>query len=125
MKKPPTVVEGKVHKREEEPASRPIGADQDEVTASTESTEPISPARARATDQSVKRATHGLIRLESLRRLRHRVRRVFYATLILGAIAGLCYLFGGDAPMDWLRDCWREIEAKLIPVFTEGRIFSD
>ena len=106
-----------MHKREDEPTSPPSGADKDAVTASSE---PVSPARARAADQIVKRARNGLIRLETRRRYRVLARRFFYALLIAGAIYAVWYFLADDAPIELLKGYWQEIKAKLIPVLYES-----
>ena len=86
------------------------------ASAGTESpeSEPISPARARAADQTVKRATGGLIRLDSRRRLRSFLRRSLYFVLIVVPLAGLVYWFAEDI-VDLLVAYWERIESKLPP----------
>ena len=136
-KKPPTVVEGRVRKRNDESndsslADEPSApehlagsvraADQEQSAVQQSANQdaggktdvPLSPARARASDQSVKRATSGLMRLESRRKLRTWMRRSLYLALLAAPIAGLIYFFAEEI-VDLIVAYWERIQAKLPP----------
>jgi hypothetical protein len=74
----------------------------------------ISPARDRAADQTVKRATAGLMRLDSRRRVRSLLRRLCYLLLLVAPIAGLTFYFYEDLT-NLLHSCWEQIASKLFP----------
>ena len=87
--------------------------------AQSESVSPLapamrSPARARASDQTVKRATSGLIRLDARRRVKTYLRRSLYLALLAAPIAALIYFFAEDI-VDVLLAYWERIESKMPP----------
>lgn len=135
-KKPPTVVEGGVRKRRHEKVNGTPDTGSPDAglpeTKGTETCDPkssvdrehqvanergidlstLSPARVRASDQSVKRATSGLIRLESRRKLRNLMRRLLYLALLAAPIAALIYFFAEEI-VDVLVAYWDRIESRL------------
>lgn len=68
--------------------------------------------RSRAVDQTVQRATNGLIRLESRRRTRNLLRRLIYLTLIIAPLGGLCCYYS-DELTHLLATCWEQIASKV------------
>lgn len=102
-----------MHKREDEPESTSL-PEVEEQTGSL--SEHLSPARMRASDQIVKRATRGLIRVESRRRIRTILRRL----LILAVLAAIGYggwqIFGDDFPHDWFNWAWEDLTTKIEPL---------
>ncbi len=110
----PKKVDAKVHKREKQAESRPLptesdGAATDDVIEITS----VSPAKQRASDAVVHRATQGLIRLESRRRTRSFLRRTVIVMIVAGVLAGLGYYFADSVPTHVLKEYWEQIQDKL------------
>ena len=102
-----------MHKRDEEPEST-LPPKAQEQTGSL--SEKLSPARARASDQIVKRATHGLIRVESRRRLRAWLRRFLIVAAIVLIGYGCWKWFGDDLPYEWMNWAWEDLTTKIEPL---------
>jgi hypothetical protein len=72
-----------------------------------------SPAAERAADAIVKRATRGLMRLDSRRRTRAFLRRLCWILIVAGLVGGLGYLFADAMPTDLLSDYWDQLKDKV------------
>ena len=72
-----------------------------------------SPAVERAADAVVKRATRGLMRLDSRRRIRAILRRLCWFLIVVGVVGGLGYLFADALPAQLLSDTWDQLIDKL------------
>ena len=99
-----------MRQRENQPASHPPHQDLDEAGADDDLGERVSPARERAADQVVQRATRGLMRVDSRRRMRLFFRRLFIALIMAGAIAGIYYGVADEL----LSEYWEQVKAKLL-----------
>ncbi len=105
-----------MHKRDE----------QSESAAHSESSEPLVELSAKAlrsaavSEQIVKRATRGLIRVESRRRARMLLRRVFTLAVIAGFGYAFWRLFGDRLPYEWLNSIWDDLVSKIEPVLYEN-----
>ena len=73
----------------------------------------------RAADRVVQRATRGLIRVDSRRRMRCFLRRVLIVAIVGVVIAGLGYTFRDALPIDLLVDYWDQLKAKVAPVLPD------
>ncbi len=102
-----------MHKRDEEPesTSHPEVANQNQVLD-----ENVSLAQARASDQIVKRATRGLIRVESKRRFRTLLRRMLIVAIAVAIGYGFWKLFGDNLPYDWFNWAWEDLSTKIEPL---------
>lgn len=124
-----------MHKREKKrksaslrAASAPLPAEADHPIKSDrksgpddDPSEPVSPAVERAADAVVKRATRGLMRLDSRRRLRLVLRRVGWLLAIAAVVGGLGYLFADAMPTDLLSDYWDQLKDKVRAALPEDR----
>jgi hypothetical protein len=105
-----------VHKREEN-TEKPAPPKTKKVIVSEEQVTVVSPARDRKTDAIVQRATRGLMKRDSRRRVRSFFRRVLIV-LVIGSLGYAGWYFGGHLlPLDLLKEWWADIEAKLVRVF--------
>lgn len=104
-----------MHKRKNPSAPGPLRTDRNEAAAADDPGQRVSPARERAADQVVQRATRGLMRVDSRRKMRWLFRRLFFLLIMLGAIAGLYYCFADRIPMELLNEYWEQLRAKLLP----------
>jgi hypothetical protein len=75
-------------------------------------TKRLSPARSRAADQTVKRATLGLMRLDSRRRCRSGMRWLCYLALVLAPLATIIFWYSQELA-ESLTTAWETILTKL------------
>jgi hypothetical protein len=76
----------------------------------------VSPARDRASEKIVQRATQGLMRRESRRRVRVFLRRIFLWSVLALASWLAWYWFADRIPMDLLNQYWEELKDKTLPI---------
>ena len=109
-----------MHKREEQTEAKTQGNESQEVIVSGDQQAPLSPARDRESERIVQRATRGLMKRDSRRRIRVFFRRLLVWTVAAAVVAILWYFLADNIPTDLLNEYWQDLESKIEPVISES-----